>query len=200
MGLFDRFKKKQTKTEERISPADQTALEPIILEIANIISNDDTVVMEKVRNCASGTEEDSCPQEHYRQENQKQSCEKETNDFQDLIEKRWEELVDILEDSGYVCIRDWKDEKEDFVHFLEELKGFKSLGLSVNAGLLREEGYIGEWSGILDKSWEEENVKIAAIDIGSDDYVLFPCKASALEKLKDLSMKIGKRIDLAKDM
>ena len=53
---------------------------------------------------------------------------------------------------------------------------------------------------MLDEKWKEKGVCIAALDIDSDSYVIFPILESELDKLMELAEKVDGRIALAKEM
>ncbi len=118
----------------------------------------------------------------------------------DEEEATWIALVDILEENGYVCERDWKDELEEFVYFLGNLKGIKTRELSVNKEWFLEDDDVGEWCKILGEKWKEKGVCVAAIDIDSDSYVLFPYEVEKMDGLCDLAEQLERRIDLAENM
>lgn len=65
---------------------------------------------------------------------------------------------------------------------------------------VEENGNITEWCDILDKKWEAEKVCVAAFDIDSDSYVIFPCLIEEFAELKKLAVQSGQRIDLVKNM
>ncbi|WP_160323650.1 DUF6630 family protein [Defluviitalea phaphyphila] len=112
---------------------------------------------------------------------------------------RWISLVSILEKNNYVCERDWKDEKEDFIYFVENLVGMKKYNVHIDPDWLNEDDFIPQWCQILDDKWKSQGVCMADFDIGSDSYVLFPCKTADLKLLQDYAAQIGERIDFAKD-
>ena len=102
--------------------------------------------------------------------------------------------MDILEPYEYVCELDWKDAKEEFLYFLEHLKGMKRLGLELQEDWFSEEDDISIWSRILDEKWKPQQCCLACIDINSDSYVLFPCGLAEAEQLKTLAAQLGRCI------
>lgn len=53
-------------------------------------------------------------------------------------------MVDILIENLYVCERDWKDELDDFIYFVRELKEMKTKALPLEVEWFNESGNIGE--------------------------------------------------------
>ena len=86
------------------------------------------------------------------------------------------------------------DELEDFSYFVQNLHGFQALGLKLDPDWLDEDGDISEWCGVLTEQWSAQGVRMAAIDIDSDSYVLFPASAGQLAALQTLAEEIGQDI------
>ncbi|MDE7035369.1 MAG: hypothetical protein K2O74_03880 [Eubacteriales bacterium] len=107
----------------------------------------------------------------------------------DPVRLQWLALINILETHHYVCERDWKDEKEDFVYFFSNLKGVKAYNLTIDPDWFSAQGSIPEWCSILKEKWSAQDCFAAVFDIDSDSYVLFPCSGSDFAKLQPL----GKR-------
>lgn len=202
MGFFNWFKKEKTRKEETPCLADRhkvddSAYEQALREIAGIISGDD-------KNIASELNEYIMDAEKYFHDH--------LDEFMDAAEfegygdmkksagQKWLTLVMILEKGHYVCSRDWKDERDDFVYFVQGLTFFKENHLTLRPEWLRREGNISEWCSLLDERWKMREMCVGAIDTDSDEYVLFVCKETDLEKLKKIAVKINRRIDSAKNM
>ena len=167
-----------------------------LVEIGKAISADDKVVAAEIEKCVKDTEA-------YFEENEERFEERgmEQEDMEeDAEEVRWIALVDILEVNGYVCERDWKDELEDFVQFVGNLKGTKSRELPIELEWFDEDGDAAEWCKVLDEKWADKGVCVAAIDIESDSYVLFPYEVEELGKLCELAEALERRIDMAKNV
>lgn len=109
-------------------------------------------------------------------------------------------FVDILEKYNYVCCRDWRDYLDDFFYFVQNLEGTKIHQLSMSREWFNEDDNIPIWCGILDMKWKSKGLCVAAIDEGSDSYILFICGISELKQLKKWSAQIGFRIDLARNL
>ena len=103
--------------------------------------------------------------------------------------------MDILEEHGYVCERDWKDEKPDFLYFLRGLRGIERLNLEVDGDWLEEDGDVQAWCDAVTEKWEPRQCRVAAIGIDSDSYVLFPCTEGERERLGALADRLGQTID-----
>lgn len=166
-----------------------------LLEIARIVSDNDKNVMGEVSECINDIE--SYFSSHYEEFEDRDIVDFEDEDEDTLI---WLGIVNILDKNSYVCERDWKDAKEDFIYFLEELKGIKKNSLEIDEDLLDEDDSVTQWCDILDKEWQKRGFCVSAFDIESDSYVLFPCKLTDLEKLQELAEQIDQRIDFAKNM
>lgn len=188
MGLFDLFGKGNKKDSE-------ISTEETVLTIARIVSDNDANIMDNIKACMEDTEA-------YFENHGDSFEERGFDEFEDeeIEEIRWIALVDALESNQYVCERDWKDELEDFLYFVGELKGVKSKELTLNSEWFDEDDDISVWCTILDKRWEAKGVCMAAIDINSDSYVLFPCEIDELDRLGKLAESIDSRIDYAKNM
>lgn len=167
-----------------------------LVAIGKAISTDDKVVTAEIEKCVTDTEA-------YFEENEERFGERgmEPEDMEEDVEEvRWIALVDILEVNGYVCERDWKDELEDFVQFVGNLKGTKSRELPIDLEWFDEDGDVAEWCKVLDAKWADKGVCVAAIDIESDSYVLFPYEVGKLGELCELAEALERRIDMAKNV
>ena len=192
MGFFDRFKKQNQAPEA--PPVPEVEPRPFganVVEIAKLISSGDEAVMTDIAAC---TGEPSAWFEAHQDRYEARGV----NSAEDANLVQWLGLVDILEEHGWVCERDWKDELEDFSYFVQNLHGFQQLGLELDPDWLDEDEDISAWCGVLTEKWE--GVCVAAIDIDSDSYVLFPTSTAQLADLQRLAGEIGHRIDAAERM
>lgn len=186
METFDNLKREAAAPEQGATPH-----EPALAAIARMISSGDATVLREVTACM----------EHpvsWFSEHQDRYEERGVDSAGDTDLVQWLGLVDILEEHGWVCERDWKDELEDFSYFLQNLQGFQALGLELDPDWFDEDDDISTWCGILTEKWE--GVCVAAIDIDSDSYVLFPVSAAQLAGLQQLAGEISHRIDAAEHM
>ena len=190
MGLFGIFRAKETPSEP--PKKEPSPFAPALIEIARIISGGDEEVLQDVTSCAQDPKGwFAAHQERYEERGV-------VDDPDDLDQVQWLGLVDILEEHGWVCERDWKDDLEDFSYFVQNLHGFQKLGLELDPDWLDEDEDISAWCGVLTEKWE--GVCVAAIDIDSDSYVLFPTSTAQLADLQRLAGEIGHRIDAAERM
>ena len=190
MGLFGIFRAKETPPPEPPKP-EAKDLGPVLMEIARIISSGDEAVLRDITACT----EDPASWFTAHQDRYRERCILSSDNLE-LIQ--WLGLVDILEEYGWVCERDWKDELEDFSYFVQNLHGFQKLGLELDPDWLDEDEDISAWCGVLTEKWE--GVCVAAIDIDSDSYVLFLTSAAHFADLQRLAGEIGHRIDAAERM
>lgn len=185
MGIFDVFKKDaDNKEQSKINP---------ILEIASIISNKDKDVIDKLSDCVSK------PQIYF-EENIHLYQNRGFTEMSEISTIKWIALVEILQAHDYVCERDFKDELEDFVYFINQLNQVKKGNLFLKEEYFQEDDDISGWCEIIDDNWYDKNMCIACIDIDSDSYVLFVCSIEKLDRLKNIANKINQRIDFAKNM
>ena len=179
MGLLNKFRK-------------NPECDPI-LEIARTISQGDSTVLSQVTLCSADIKK-------YFSQNASAYEERGIDGTTDESTLKWIGLVDILINANYLCERDWKDEKPDFIFFLQNLNTTKALRLTIDEHQLDDSADIPRWCEILDTLWEQQGACVSAFDIDSDSYVLFPCKSSDLPKLQQYAAQSGHRIDLAKNM
>lgn len=187
MGLFGMFRAKETPTPQP-PKTEPKPLGPVLEEIARIISGGEEAVLQDAASCARDPKGwFAAHQERYE--------ERGVDAPDDLGLVQWLGLVDILEDRGWVCERDWKDELEDFSYFVRNLKGFQALGLELAEDWLDGDEDVPAWCAVLAEKWKAQGVRMACIDIDSDSYVLFPAAAPQLAQLQGLAGEAGHRID-----
>lgn len=161
---------------------DETDLQNSILHISKIISHNDSTVINEISNLMNNKDIYIKKSEREIDEN----CSANT-----LF---WLIMVDTLEKYNYICERDWKDEFEDFIYFLSNLKNFD---IDINYDIFNKDESIIEWCQIIDSKYEPKC--IGCIDIDSDSYVLFVSNNDEINELKQLSAEISKKIDYAKN-
>lgn len=193
MGVFDKFRKRPESTVESESANVVEKNNQQLLELAGAVSYGNEDVILEISNCISDAK-------HYFNTNREQYEERgiEEYDNSDFIE--WIGLVDILVKNNYVCERDYKDEKDDFIYFVQNLAGMKVNSVYINPEWLSEDDSITQWCKVLDDKWKAQGICMAAFDIDSDSYVLFPCKTADFNQIKEYAAQIGQRIDFAKNM
>lgn len=189
MGIFDRFKKQNPAPATPPAPtAEPKPFGSRVLEIAKLISIGDEAVMADIASC---TGDPAAWFETHRDRYE----ERGVDSADDTEQVQWLGLVEILEEHGWVCERDWKDELEDFSYFLQNLRGFQQLGLELNRDWFDADGDIPAWCGILTEKWAARGIRVAAVGIDSDSYVLFPAAPAQLTELQKLAGEIGQSID-----
>ncbi|MBP3708725.1 MAG: hypothetical protein J6J36_09060 [Clostridia bacterium] len=111
-------------------------------------------------------------------------------------------LVDILINNNYACERDYNDELEDFIYFMNELKMLKEKNICITQDELTniEDEEIPTWCEYLEEKPIAKDISIGAIDIDSDSYVMFVCTKFILDELKSIAEKVNHRIDRAAKM
>lgn len=164
-----------------------------LLEIVKIVSSNDAEIMESAKQCAENTAD------YYNDhiddyQNRWLLYEEETSFL------KWIGCIDLLLNNNYVCECDWKEEAGEFVYAISSLQGIASLSLEIDNKWFDEEQSIPYWCETLDEKWKKSNCVMAAFDINSDSYVMFPCKKDELEILSSLARQFGYRIDYAKYM
>ena len=170
-----------------------------LLEIGTRISKGDKAVEKEIKKCLSDM--DAYYEAH--EEDFEDRCLDRDAIEEDEVEEgelQWIALVDILINHAYCCELDWKCYKEDFVYCLNELHGMERYDLTLEEDWLDEEADIKEWCTVLDEKWQEKGVCIAALDIESDCYIIFPVLKTELNELTELAEDVDRRIGLAKDM
>lgn len=192
MGLFNIFKRnfendnKNIKNEENKKiqvdnlVTDDTYIKNSIINISKIISHNDNEVINEINNLMNN--KDNYITERGIDEN----C--------SVNILFWFIMVDTLEKYNYVCERDWKDEFEDFIYFLSNLKTFD---LDIDNDIFNKDESIIEWCKIIDSKCEPKC--IGCIDIDSDSYVLFVSNNDEINELKRLAREISNNIDYAKN-
>lgn len=168
-----------------------------LLEIAMCISQEDGAVIKAVEQCLSDM--DAYFAEHV-EDFEDRGFEEEELEEVDQQELQWIALADSLINYVYCCELDWKCDKEEFADCVKELQGMEIYDLTLEEDWLEEDADVTEWCAVLDEKWLEKGFCMAALDIDSDSYVIFPLLESDLEKLMELAEQIGGRIALAKEM
>lgn len=165
------------------------------LEIARIITDNDLEVKSEMQE--SFHDPQGYAARHIERLSEEYGMDEE--ELRDAAADHWWLMTDILETHGYVCTRDWKDELQDFLHFLFQTKRAGSQGLSVN-GLkteFSESGSIPEWCRLLDEELSEKEIAVGNIDTDSDSYTVFFCTKAEMEILKKLASETGHTVTFA---
>lgn len=167
-------------------------------KIGNLISGGDEKVLQELKECSAE------PLEYFKKHREQYeerglSAEEDAAEC-DEVYLQWLGMADCLLANNYVCELDWKCEKEDFLYFFSALKGMETYGMSIEADWFDEEGSIDEWCGIIDEKWKTKEMCVAALDIDSDSYVIFPVPVKDMEPLVHWACRLGWNIAYAKEM
>lgn len=192
MKIIKLFSRRNKNTDNTQSYASS---DNAIKTIASIISNNDSVVSGRVNACLNDTKV-------YFEEHSNDFDERGIDKFEpfNIGEIRWLAMVDALEENRYVCERDWKDELDDFLYFVGELKAVEAKALPLKPEWFERDEDICKWCAVIDEKWKSYGMCLAAIDIVSDSYVLFACENDKLKELGALAELASYRIDYAKNM
>ena len=112
------------------------------------------------------------------------------------IEEAWIELYEELLHRGKALELACKSEKDDFILAVKKLS--TGLELEIDEDKLDENEYIQGWSKVLNSNWE--GYILAAMDVGSDSYVLMVLSKEKFNKAKELARVILQRIAAAEEM
>lgn len=186
MRIFDGFKKKnKQQSVERV--------ENSLLEIIKIVSFKNDGIIKQAQECIENTSENY--KEHREDFEARGLSVKDESSF-----LQWIGCIDLLINNEFVCECDWKEEKDEFVFQISSLQGIDTLALEIDSEWFDQSQTIPNWCGILDNKWIKSNCVVAAFDIDSDSYVMFPCRREDIERLSCLAEGFGYRIDFAKNM
>ena len=114
----------------------------------------------------------------------------------DDIENAWEELYEELLKTGRALELDWKARKDIFVPAIKKLS--EGLKLEINEDILDENEDVPRWSRLINSRWED--YILAAMDVGSDSYVLIILSKENFSRVKELARIILHRIAAAEEM
>lgn len=181
-SILPDFKNWSVRTDMRTSET--------YLEIAQLLTSNQEI-LESLKVCFE------TPQTYF-QEHADRYDERCIDAEDDEATLQWIGLADELLESGSFVELDWNTEREDFLYELESL--VKKYKLPLQEEWLKEDGDIPLWAQNLDQEWESRGFCLAAMDIDSDSYVLFPCQIKDLSSLITLSQKVNQRFDYAKNM
>ncbi len=112
------------------------------------------------------------------------------------VETAWGKLCEDLLFRGKAANLDWKSGKDIFLHAVKKLSA--DLDLEINETVMDENEDIPRWSKILNAQWTD--YILAAMDMGSDGYVLIVLEKGAFHKAKELARGLLHRIAAAEEM
>lgn len=193
MWLSDKKGNKEKKESEEKSGSVQT--DEVYLKIAEIITNNDMEVISEIKDGYAN------PQDYIQKHHERLSeyiLDEEMKDC--VLNKRWL-MIDILEIHNYVCVRDWKDELEDFLYFLFQTKRAIAEGIEIDQSdsALSQDGDIPQWCKIVDEKLAEKNIVVGNIDTESDQYTLFLATKQELASLEECASTVNQIISCVSD-
>lgn len=150
-----------------------------ILQIARSITSNEKDIMSKLELCVKN------PREYYNESNF-ESCRYCEN--VDDIGISWLAMVDLLIENNYCCELDYKDELDELMYALQELKS----KIDIENSSFDAEGEIYGWCKEINKELVTKSMCVAELSIDSDSYVLFVCE---IEKFNYIS-KLAKKFQL----
>lgn len=117
-------------------------------------------------------------------------------DSPEEIEAAWMQLYEELLRSGRAISLDWKSEKDEFLSAVKKL--IAGAALEINENILDEHADIQAWSKTLHSLWS--GYVLAAMDIGSDSYVLIVLTEEDCSRARKLAGTVSHRIVPAEEM
>lgn len=161
-----------------------------LLEIVRIVSFNNTGILKSAQDCVDNTME-------YYKDHMADYEERGMSGEDKISFLQWIGCIDLLIRENYVCECDWKEEKEEFISKISLLHGIDLLSLNTDSKWFKDKQGVPQWCKKIDKKWAKSNCVIAAFDIDSDSYVMFPCTITDIGVLAALADKFGYRIDHA---
>ena len=115
-----------------------------------------------------------------------------TDQDKEILEllSQYKEYVDSLIELDYAIEVEWKDNATIVANELAECKAVKRDSSLLNKGWFSPEESIMDGCRTLNKKWRNKGMCLAIMDIGSDSYVMFPCKETVLQDLKKWAKEI----------
>ena len=112
------------------------------------------------------------------------------------MEDAWLELYEELLLRGKAIELDWKIRKDDFIYTVKKLS--TDLELEINEEILDSDEDIPRWGKVINSLWTE--YVLAAMDVGSDSYVLMILSKDDFVRAKKLAKEILQRIAVIEEM
>lgn len=112
------------------------------------------------------------------------------------VETAWYELYEELLIRKKVIELDWKEQKDDLIYAVKKLSA--GLNLEINEEILDSDEDIPRWGKVINSLWTE--YVLAAMDVGSDSYVLMILSKDDFVRAKKLAKEILQRIAVIEEM
>lgn len=187
MGIFDKFKKKNTGMQQA------EHMDNELLKIVNIVSSGNIEIMDSAGQCVENTA-------GYYNDHIDDYQSRGLSNQEEMSFLQWIGCIDLLMKNHYVCECDWKEDKGEFLYAVNSLRQISEFSIDIDGEWLDETQSVPQWCGTLDEKWKKSDCVMAAFDIDSDSYVMFPCKKGDIETLSALASRFGYRIDYVKNM
>lgn len=112
------------------------------------------------------------------------------------IETAWEELYEELLKRGRALELDWKARKDIFVSAVKRLSA--GLNLEIDEAVLDANEDVPRWGKVMNSLWVD--YILAAMDVGSDSYVLIVLSKEDFSRAKALARTLLHRIAVVEEM
>lgn len=175
-----------------------------ILKIAELLSDNNSVIMAELSACAENTEQ-YCKKYGRKYEllenfgrnlfSQHKCCSHIKEEDSSCIQ--WIVLAECLVKNNIAAKLDWKCELEDFLYYIKGLAGKKKYKLSFRKTWFCEDDSIEEWCSILNEKWKSAGACLVQLDMESDTYIILPLLFADYEQVKQLAWDAGQNIYLA---
>ena len=141
------------------------------LEIARVITQSDSEVLSELQEALAA------PERYLEREKERLQAlyPRSEEELKRCAADPWWLMREILEQYQFVCTRDWKDEREDFLTFLFETRRAKAEGLLLDSNFFDfpQEGNIPEWSRLLEQKLAEKGLVVGYLGTEGDEYTVF---------------------------
>lgn len=165
-----------------------------ILQLAKLLSMNNSSVMKEMEACAADTEK-YC--EEHRQEYEVPDWLEETMAEEDYGCIQWIILTECLVKYNIAALLDWKCELEDFADWLKGLAGKRKYKLTFRTAWFDEDESLEEWCALLNAKWQSSGVCLVQLDMDNDAYIILPVLSEQYKSVIELAEAIGQKVYLA---
>lgn len=166
MSIFDRFFKRKEPKEPVIPDLLNDIIDSndftYVLKTAELISGNDSEVLEKIRDCVDNTAEFV---EKNRERYLLWAAEPDLDDKETLVLTGF---IDELSDAGYIFTTDTAAEFEDFIDGIKALATFKSMEIDISYVKFNQERNALDWCRAINEELRDIR-QLCCIDIGGED-------------------------------
>lgn len=190
-GIKSVFGIKPKKTEP-LYKIEQIVFSETVTKIASVISDNDKNVLEEADLVLK--DPDKYILERY--------IDNPPIDFEfafknDVQDKQWWLIHDVLTDNDYIHYLDWKDDAGIFLTEFDALKGRDKISAVVAEKDLDGKDELTEIFTYVNSMIEQDNYVLCVYDIDADGYPIFLTKKENLPLLTESAEKVGHRIGRA---